>query len=73
MFVCFDAAAPLTPCPSSADIITGITPLCRGHQMPTFLLTAISPSLLHGSKASIDQLNRYMMFCVQKDSVLVHR
>jgi len=36
LFVCFDVLAPLTPCPSSAVIITGITPLCRGHQMPTF-------------------------------------
>lgn len=41
VFVCFDVLAPLTPCPSSAVIITGITPFCRGHQMPTFLLTTI--------------------------------
>lgn len=42
VFVCFDVVARLTPCPSSAVIIAGITPLCRGHQMPTLLLTTIS-------------------------------
>lgn len=42
VFVCFDVVAPLAPCPSSAVMITGITPLCRGHQMPTFLPTTIS-------------------------------
>lgn len=31
VFVCFDAAAPLYPCPSSAVIIIGFTSLRKGH------------------------------------------
>lgn len=41
VFVCFDVEALLTPCPSSTVLITDITPLCWGHQMSAFLLTAI--------------------------------
>lgn len=60
VFVCFDVVAPLTPCPSSAVIITGIM---QGSSNAYFSPDCSFPSSRHGSKTSIDQLNHYIMLC----------
>lgn len=64
VFVCFDVAAPLTPCPSSARHNYRHYTIMQGSSNAYFSPDYNFPSsLLHGREASIDQLNRYMMSC----------